>query len=84
MVHKNPDFLANLYGLIWCTWLVRRLVGHPVIHPRVPGIEVELLVVQPGTVGETHLQGGDSNNPVWRRTQHADHRDQVMSDYCKK
>ena len=77
-------FLIYLYWLTWATWLVWRLIGNPVIHPSVPGVEIEFLVVQPGTVGETHFQCGDSNNPVWRRTEHADHRDQVMSDCCKK
>ena len=82
-LHENSDNLTAedqpyLYWLVGLTGLIRRLVGDPVIHPGVPGVEVELLVVQPGAVGEAHLQGGDPDYPVRRGSQHAHHGDQVV------
>ena len=57
---------------------IRGLVADAIVHPGIPGIQGDLLLLQPGAVGHAQLQGRDAHDPVRRRAQHAHEGDEVV------
>ena len=57
---------------------IRGLVADAIVHPGIPGIQGDLLLLQPGAVGHAQLQGRDAHDPVRGGAQHAHERDEVV------
>ena len=57
---------------------IRRLKADAIVHPGIPGIQGDLLLLQPGAVGHAQLQGRDAHDPIRRRAQHAHKGDEVV------
>ena len=57
---------------------IRGLVADAIVHPGIPGIQGDLLLLQPGAVGHAQLQGRDAHDPVRGGAQHAHEGDEVV------
>ena len=62
-------------------WHVRRTyhVSEAVVGAGVPGEELDGLVTRPRAVRQTKVKGADADAPIRARSQHAEHRQQVLA-----
>ena len=73
-----------LYSLWRCGGTGLGLVGYTTVHTYIPGVEEDVLPVQPGTVGQAHLHHGHPYHPVWGGAQLAHKGQQVVPVICVK
>ena len=69
--HANKTHSVPRDRLLRQCRLIRRLVGHPAVHPGVPWVEEELLLLRPRAVALAELEAGHAHQPVGGGAEHA-------------